>query len=101
MIALLAPQGLRAQQAGSSTSAQPLVSAVAPGVPASIAAPASAAVPAGVEAPAASVGHGSEETLATSVPARPVAGLHELSPLSMFLSADVVVKAVMVGLMLA
>ena len=34
-------------------------------------------------------------------PARPAAGMHELSPWSMFLAADVVVKAVMVGLMFA
>ena len=43
------------------------------------------------------------EALATgdSRPVRTVAGLHELSPMSMFLAADVVVKAVIVGLMLA
>ncbi|WP_246725513.1 tonB-system energizer ExbB [Beijerinckia sp. L45] len=34
-------------------------------------------------------------------PARPAAGMHELSPWSMFLAADIVVKAVMVGLMFA
>ncbi len=55
--------------------------------------------------PAASSGAGTpragEETVATVAPARPVAGLHELSPLSMFLAADVVVKGVMIGLMVA
>jgi biopolymer transport protein ExbB len=59
-----------------------------PAVEASSSAPATTAAP-------ASIG------VTDATPARPAAGMHELSPVSMFLAADIVVKAVMVGLMLA
>ena len=43
----------------------------------------------------------SSDTVATAAPARALAGLHELSPWSMLLAADVVVKVVMLGLAFA
>ncbi len=89
MIAFLAAQDLHAQQAAGAPSAATVQTAGAPS-------PESVAVPA-----AARAQPGAEDTVATSAPTRPVTGLHELSPVSMFLSADVVVKAVMIGLMLA
>jgi biopolymer transport protein ExbB len=70
-------------------------------VPAASAVPA-ASEPTASDAPSAAAPAASD---ATAAPARPLisatTGLHELSPWSMFLSADVLVKAVMIGLTLA
>jgi biopolymer transport protein ExbB len=97
-LAMLSPASpLLAQQMAAPTPHQAAVSARPPVVPAQAPAP-TAAVP---SAPAASD--------ATAIPAdggsRPLksttGALHELSPWSMFLSADIIVKAVMIGLAFA
>jgi biopolymer transport protein ExbB len=89
-LAMLAP-------ASPSSAQQNIVPAAqqAPAAPATVPAPSAAAQPAAVPI-------GSDATDSGSKPLRStVAGLRELSPWSMFLSADILVKAVMIGLAFA
>ncbi|MFG1358207.1 tonB-system energizer ExbB [Xanthobacter tagetidis DSM 11602] len=75
-----------------------------PGVPAAAAAEGAAASVAAPAAPADHAGHDVTpvESLPTAVPAAPNALLpHDLSPWGMFMAADLVVKAVMIGLAFA
>jgi biopolymer transport protein ExbB len=81
-----------AQQAGGAAAMQQAPAQVQPAAPAS--------PPPAANRPSTAI----EPAAATDVPARPIGGigpLRELSPWSMFLSADLLVKAVMIGLMFA
>jgi biopolymer transport protein ExbB len=89
VLAMLAPVGPSLAQQNVAPAPQ---QAQAPSQPA--AAP-SAALPAATEATAASADGGARSVKSTA------AGLRELSPWSMFLSADILVKAVMIGLAFA
>ena len=63
--------------------------------------PAAAAAPAIQSAPSAAAAPAGNGTSTTEAAKPSKATLHELSPLSMFLSADIIVKAVMIGLAFA
>jgi biopolymer transport protein ExbB len=89
VLAMLAPVGPSLAQQNVAPAPQ---QAQAPSQPA--AAP-SAALPAATDATAASADGGARSVKSTA------AGLRELSPWSMFLSADILVKAVMIGLAFA
>jgi len=93
-LAMLAPASPSLAQQSIVPAAQqaPAAPAVAP---APSAAPQPAAAPTGSDATAISADGGSRPLRST------VAGLRELSPWSMFLSADILVKAVMIGLAFA
>lgn len=95
IVACLAGDPAFAQQAAPARPATPAVSSPAPATPSAVApaAPAPAAVtPAAAPAPTALPAAEAAKTLA--VP-------HDLSPWSMFMSADIVVKLVMIGLAFA
>ena len=92
LLLLVSPSS--AQQPGATPAAQ---QAPVPSQPATVPAPAAPAM----QAPAPSAAVASEAPAdASAKPLKPT-GLHELSPWSMFLSADILVKAVMIGLAFA
>ena len=92
LLLLVSPSS--AQQPGAAPAAQ---QAPVPSQPATVPAPAAPAM----QAPAPSAAVASEAPAdASAKPLKPT-GLHELSPWSMFLSADILVKAVMIGLAFA
>jgi biopolymer transport protein ExbB len=92
MLSLASPSS--AQQS-TSPAAQPAPALLQPAVIPAQAAPAPAAVVPSVAAPAAA------DAIADAAKPQKPTGLHELSPWSMFLSADILVKAVMIGLAFA
>jgi biopolymer transport protein ExbB len=97
-LAMLSPASpLLAQQMAAPAPPQTAVSAQPPVIPAQAPAPAAVAPSASVASEAAAIpaDGGSRPLKSTSV------ALHELSPWSMFLSADIIVKAVMIGLAFA
>jgi len=101
--ALFAVIGLAMLSLAAPSSAQ---QQIAPAVQQSPAASPQAAAP--VQAPAAIVPPTASPAVAAAAPAegesrllKPAAGMRELSPWSMFMSADIIVKAVMIGLAFA
>jgi biopolymer transport protein ExbB len=100
MLSLLSPSSAQQQQQTSPASQQTPAVPQPPAVPAQTASPVqapspSAVTPGGSDATATPADAGSKFLRSTTV------ALRELSPWSMFLSADIVVKAVMVGLAFA
>jgi biopolymer transport protein ExbB len=92
---LVLAQPSHAQQSAAPASLQaPALTQPAPSVPTASAAAQSAAAPAAVDATASADGGNLARKSATAT-------LRELSPWSMFLSADILVKAVMIGLAFA
>jgi biopolymer transport protein ExbB len=97
-LAMLSPASpLLAQQKAAPAPQQAGVSAQPPVVPAQVSAPAAVvpSAPVASDATAIPADGGSRPLKSTTGP------LHELSPWSMFLSADIIVKAVMIGLAFA
>ena len=100
---LVSPSSAQQQGAAPATQQAPVLSqpaaVPAPAAPAMQAPPPAAAAPS-AQAPAASDATAAAPADAGSRPLKST-GLHELSPWSMFLSADILVKAVMIGLAFA
>lgn len=94
-----APAAQPATQPAAAAQAAPVAAQPAPAAPQVQAAPAAAAaapVPAANEASLAAPAGGDGKSLKSTA-----TGLHELSPWNMFLNADIIVKAVMLGLAFA
>jgi biopolymer transport protein ExbB len=99
MLFLASPSSAQQQNAAPAAQQAPALSQPAP-VPAQAAPAIQAPVP---SAAVPSAPPASDTSAAASADAKPLksTGLHELSPWSMFLSADILVKAVMIGLAFA
>jgi biopolymer transport protein ExbB len=95
MLSLASPSSAQQKTPPVPQQAPALAQPQAPALPAQAAPPVQAAAPAAYEPSATSADGGSRSLKSTTV------ALRELSPWSMFLSADILVKAVMIGLAFA